>query len=546
MVSMGLGVSIDRVAQRTISRNSLHIQCAEIMTVRSKILCLAMLVFSYFAHAQLGNLDAYMQGQIESGWWTVEEREIVLQYLERTGLPGVKEEAFSIEGLSERTAQELMLCDAWLRLVAQAKQLNSSSKIRFDCSAGRSPIRSAYPSDELPADPVSFRLRNTGKWGLRFDRRQSMVPSEHVSGFMQAQVGSNWRFLIGGHRLGWGHRLTVEETSLFSGLDDPVFVLPITYDFTPAWGHSDYVPRNGFATAFERLNWKGAVSIQGSGNDVAWMLGRNRPGWGVVGHVQGENWRVGAFSPWSHSTWQGLVECTVAPGEASAISSWQSTPSRKAETHGRLVFRHSSIAGGSNWEWSWGGQQWSENGQWRLRWRMEWNDQKNVIPVAVQLRKRIAREAFWEIRAEASQFRALQAGPELRRFDFRYQFELDGMAVQMRCFPRVNRHHPGGMSVRLDKTVSNSKFKLLWVVWDMDEYVVGYFPDLSHSGLQFRPMRGSGFRFSAAWRWRPSKRLRLELIYSQSNRRDIVATAPDMLTSGYAQTGISAALQVRL
>ncbi|MFZ9055277.1 MAG: hypothetical protein ACO2ZL_05660, partial [Flavobacteriales bacterium] len=83
-------------------------------------------------------------------------------------------------------------------------------------------------------------------------------------------------------------------------------------------------------------------------------------------------------------------------------------------------------------------------------------------------------------------------------------------------------------------------------VWDMNDDVVGYFPDLSHSGLQFRPMRGSGFRCSLAWRWRPSNRLRMELIYSQSNRRELLESVPDMLTSGYAQTGISAALQVRL
>jgi hypothetical protein len=516
------------------------------MTVWSKILCFTALVFSYSAYGQWDKLDAYMQRQIESGWWTVEERGVVLQYLDRAGLPGVKEEAWSIEGLSERAAQELMLCDAWLRLVAQSKQLTSSSKIRLDCSAGRSPFRSLHVPDVFPFDPISFRLRNAGKWGLRFDHRESMSPSEHVSGFMQAEVGSKWRLLLGGHRLGWGHRLTVEENSLFSGLDDPVFVLPITYDFVPAWGHPDYVPRNGFATAYKGLNWTGAASIQAPGNDVAWMIRSNRPSLGTVGHVQGEDWRVGAFAPWSHSTWQGLIEFAVAPGEVNAISSWQSTPSRKAETHGRLAFRHSSITGGSTWEWTWGGQQWSENSHWRVRWRLEWNDEKNVIPMAVQLRKRIARHAFWEIRTEASQFRDFQTGPEVRRFDFRYQVELDGMAVQLRCFPRVNRRHPGGLSVRLDKTVSNSKIKLLWAVWDMDEHVVGYFPDLSHTGLQFRPMRGSGFRCSMAWRWRPSKRLRLELICSQSNRSDIMETVTDMLTSGYAQTGISAALQVRL
>jgi len=516
------------------------------MKGQSKIFCVTTLIFSCSAHGQMGSLDAYMQHQIDSGWWTVEEREVVLQYLERTGLPGVKEEAWSIEGLSERAAQELMLCEAWLRLVAQSKQRTSESKIRFDWIAGRSPIRSPDVSDEFALDPVSCRLRNAGKWGVRFDRRQSMQPSEHVSGFLQTEVGSIWRLLVGGHRLGWGHRLIVDENSLFSGLDDPVFVLPITYDFVPAWGHPDYLPRNGFAAAFEGLDWMGAVSIKAAENDVAWMIRRSQPGWGIIGHVQQGNWRVGAYTPWSHSTWQGLIECAVALGEVSAISSWQSTPSRMSETHGKLAFRHASMTGSSEWEWTWGGQQTSENGQWRVRWRLEWNDEKTAIPVAVQLRKRIARDAFWEIRTEASQFRAIQVEPEVRRFDFRYQFERDGMALQMRCFPRMNRQHPGGMSVRIDKTISKSKFKVLWAVWDMDEYVAGYFPDLSHSGLQFRPMRGSGFRYSMAWRWRPSKRLRLELIYSQSNRRDLVETATDMLTSGYAQTGISAELQVRM
>jgi hypothetical protein len=513
---------------------------------QSKALCVVLMNFCFSALGQWANLDAFMQRQIETGWWTVEEREVVLLHLERAGLPGVKEEAWTIQGLSERAAQELMLCDAWLRLVAQSKQVTTGSGLRFDLSTGRSPVRSENVSHEFPLDPISCRIRNAGKWGVRFDKRESMQPNENVSGFLQTKVGSQWRFLVGGHRLGWGHRLTVEENSLFSGLDDPVFVLPVTYDFVPAWGHPDYVPRNGFAAACNAADWTSAVSIHGSMRDVAWMVRRGRSGWGGVGHVQEGNWKVGAFAPWSHSTWQGLIECAVTLGEIHAVSSWQATPSRKTETHGRLAFRHSYINRSSQWEWTWGGQQWSQNGQWRMRWRLEVSNEKEVLPVAIQLRRRISRDAFWEIRAEASQFKTVQVIPEVRRFDFRCQFVQDGMAVQMRCFPRLNRSHPGGICLRLDKTYLNSKFKLLWAVWDMDDDVVGYFPDLSHSGLQFRPMRGSGFRCSLAWRWRPAKRLRMELIYSQSNRRELLESVPDMLTSGYAQTGISAELQVRL
>jgi len=78
------------------------------------------------AGAQWLDLDGFMQEQIVTGWWSPQERFLVLQHLDAHGAPHVKEEAWSIEGLSNPSAAQLMASSQWLKLVAESKHSASN------------------------------------------------------------------------------------------------------------------------------------------------------------------------------------------------------------------------------------------------------------------------------------------------------------------------------------------------------------------------------------------------------------------------------------
>ena len=76
---------------------------------------------------------------------------------------------------------------AWQHLVQEVHPLRDTE------SFGRSQV--------WPRSGHSIRLRNRGKWGVRWDREAELLV------YMQMPVGHRvWQALAGGHRLGWGNR----------------------------------------------------------------------------------------------------------------------------------------------------------------------------------------------------------------------------------------------------------------------------------------------------------------------------------------------------
>ena len=69
------------------------------------------------ADAQWDGVDEFMQEQIGTGWWSADERELVLRHLDVHGAPEVNEEVWSIEGLSYSSALQLMQSNEWRELV---------------------------------------------------------------------------------------------------------------------------------------------------------------------------------------------------------------------------------------------------------------------------------------------------------------------------------------------------------------------------------------------------------------------------------------------
>jgi hypothetical protein len=162
--------------------------------VRMFWLLLGVYGFVTTLHGQWQELDAALTEQVNSGWLSGQERLRILDHLDRTGAPIGLEEAWAIQGLTHAAAQALMQNVEWQHLVDRAQRQVTGRGLAAEGRFARA------------IGVHSVRLRNPGKWGLRWDHGAAAV-----TGYVQASVGrgGQWRALLGGHRLGWGNRSDV-------------------------------------------------------------------------------------------------------------------------------------------------------------------------------------------------------------------------------------------------------------------------------------------------------------------------------------------------
>ena len=207
------------------------------------------------------------------------------------------------KALTHAAAQALMQNVEWQHLVDRAQRQATGRGLAAEGRFARS------------MGVHSVRLRNPGKWGLRWDHGAAAV-----TGYVQASVGrgGQWRALLGGHRLGWGNRMLVGEGVLFAGLDVPSFALPVQYGFAPMWGPTTHDTRSGVVVHREG-RVASTLSVDAVDRDVAAVIGDNgqhgliartvggkfcshRLCAGVVGHAPVDHGGRSA-EPWMGAEW---------------------------------------------------------------------------------------------------------------------------------------------------------------------------------------------------------------------------------------------------
>lgn len=501
-----------------------------------------------FARAQGASFVEFLNEQVALGRWHPEERLSVLEYLRQEGLPVVKEEAWVIEGVSAQTAQELMASKPWGQLVARGRASEGAeSQLKLDAIANRSPLVPLQAISGVDALSMSTRLQNPGKWGVRIDGTNPTQNGLSYSGFIQFKTSNQrWKGLVGGHRLGWGHRLTVDEASLFGAIDDPVFVLPTQIDFSPAWGTAAYVPRMGGVITREGSAMHITASMHDQGRDWACLVQPHHGRWGsIVQVVDGKILGTGLYAQGFARQAQGLAELTRAAERWSFAGSLQRTPSRKTESHikWRLAWQGASELEAI--EVQWGGQRQLLNPSWRVRWNFEWRDDAVEHPWSVQVRHH-RKGAHYELRWKGVQRTVLEPTAAAGRLEVRGEWESHGVNLQLRAMPVAQPVRLGGVAIRVGYDAGAIAVKLLFAAWDMPTETLGYFADLAPNGVQYRPMRGNGFRTSLSIRMQPAPKLHIQLVGTVTERPRPTGSRDDMLTSTFAQSAVHLVLRLKM
>ena len=476
--------------------------------------------------AQWQSLDAELSEQVNSGWLSGQERLRILDHVERTGFPIAIEEAWAIEGLTHGAVRALMASEAWQNLVQESHQnvhgRGPSAEIRF----GR--------GEALH----SIRLRNPGKWGLRWDHE-----AEEVSGYMQMPLGhgGRWQALAGGHRLGWGNRTLMGEGALFAGLDAPSFALPVQYGFAPMWGPAVLGARNGVA-----LHRDGAVattlSLDVRARDVAAVMSSGGQS-GIIAHFLGGQPAVTAFA----QRLSGMRHWISEAGRANSGWVWSGACQwlHHRQSEARMRFEAFKPDGSTRIEW-----EASAGGEWEahhcvLRWYAAWSNREEVHPLWVKFRRE-----WLEGKAIEAHWRAAQTeGPDARasqRLEFRGHWKSDPLTLRFTLVPFADRGGPGVASAFIAHRFGSWRFKQSVSVWTLDAGRRAYIPEPSWTGTSYRMISGSGHRLTSVLQCKhPSGWTWLAAIV-RTNRPAEGETSANMLTLTSAQTELSFSIRMGL
>lgn len=496
-----------------------------------------------YGFTQWHGLESYLDKEIEEGWCSVQERWLILDYVEQLGAPQVKEEAWAIEGLSDEMAGRLMQSPPWMDMVHAYERNNSNQK-----NGAVVEIRSELPEGIGQDARFSFRARNSSKWGLRMEPRSDAGEGYFTSGYVTIPfVKPTWSALIGSHRLGWGNRVIVSELNAFGSMDDPVFVLPVHYAYRPAWGNAATAFRNGIALSKMVNRHEIVMSLDGANQDAAALcrsLDRNF-GLIAVSEFNGD-WRVGACKDWSHHKANGILEMALTNKGWGFEFNLQRVPFRRLSNYFEMHWFQNNDGVVQTGEFQCGGQWFSSERSWRIRWSGNWEMIDQSLSFSIHIRRCITRESFWEIRYEQRQTNMVNPVLTRPKVNFRAKAAFAPMDFQLRLEPTFCKDAWGGMAWK--GTLPFKSFKIKWVFasWDMPEDRVGHFPSISMDGVQFRPMRNQSYQVSMGLNWRASSRIMMELIGTRSQHTIASNEELDMLTLGYAQTAMRVKFQLRL
>lgn len=481
------------------------------------------------ADAQWQRLDGFLMDQVQAGWWSPAERLLVLGHLEASGFPTAPEEAWAIAGLSEAAAEALMAHSAWIDLVQRGQQAaGDEAQTGGEFRMGTGSI------------PRSVRLRNPGKWAWRWDAGAAM------SGFLQWKSrGGQWSGLVGGHRVGWGQRLLVEEGALFNGLDEPSFALPVHYAYAPVWAGAEGVPRNGIAVQLAGPI-HGALSLHNRGRDVAAAVlnATQRMGTAVRWNAEGgAGATCFAQGYGGHRHW--MVEAGRLPEGMAARASCQWTPNRREEGRIQLQLRQSSAPGSLSWHVAAGGQWFDLRRRLRLRWQTTWDSEGQAHPMWLKCRKEwssaASAEVHWRMAPSTH-----GTGHHLRRLEFRGQWKTDAVSTRLVWVPFLDAVRPGACAWSMSLRSGEWRCRFAAAVWSMPTGRRAYVPEPSIAGTAYRLLSQSGHRWALALERKVEPALDVRFLITRSDDAQPVLSDADMLTPTYAQSQVQLSIRLNM
>ncbi|MBO75753.1 MAG: hypothetical protein CMD33_10815 [Flavobacteriales bacterium] len=480
--------------------------------------------FAKSLEAQWQELDAELTEQVNLGWLSLQERIRILDHLERTGLPIAVEEAWAIDGLTHGAAWALMHSLEWQHLVNRTQRhaigRGLSAEVRFTRSPGAH----------------SLRLRNPGKWGLRWDQGEA-----GVSGYLQTPIGSGgrWSALVGGHRLGWGNRTLVGESVLFAGLDTPSFALPVQYGFTPMWGPAAQDSRHGLV-----LHRSGRVastlSMDRSGNLAMGVCGKGQRG--IIARMDGGKPAASAFARGFLGICQWIMEAGRMQNGWAWSGACQWMHHRNSEARMKFeVFKHPELK--FDWEASAGGE-W-RRAQCILRWHVEWGNRSEVHPLWVKWKKVWSEshtaEVHWRTaQSDNKDVRARQ------RLELRWQWKVEPLVIRFMVIPYADERAPGAASAFISHQFGSWRLKQSFTVWTFNAGRRAYIPEPSLAGTPYRMITGSGYRLASVLQRKVLSGFTWLVAVAYSNRPGNPEVSENMLTLTSAQTEISLSIRMNL
>lgn len=476
--------------------------------------------------AQWQELDFELAEQVNSGWLSRREHIQILDHVERTGPPIAVEEAWAIDGLTHGAVELLMNSAEWQRLVNQAK-VEAIGK-------GQS-VESRY---ELGSGLHSIRLRNPGKWGLRWDRTTTVI-----SGYFHSLFGRSrrWNALIGGHRLGWGNRTLVGEGGFYTGLDAPSFALPVQYGFVPSWSIEGKDSRRGIGLHRDG-NIASTLSLDIGNRDFAAVVcGRGQSG--IIARMAGGNPSATVFA---HRFW-GMHHWIIEAGRLQRGWAWSGACQwmKERDSEARLKFEALKPDGriGLDWEASVGGE-------WRVaqcifRWHVEWENSGEFHPIWLKFKREWPGGQTAEVQWRAAQSRDLEMGRK-QRLEFRGQWKSDSVAIRFLIVPFADAQAPGAVSAFLSCKFGNWRLKQSYSVWAIDTGRRAYISEPNWSGSSYRMITGTGHRLSSVVQCEHPTGLTWLLAVVRSNVPTEAESVQDMLTLTSAQTELRLSLRLSM
>ena len=494
--------------------------------VRMFWLLLGVYGFVTTLHGQWQELDAALTEQVNSGWLSGQERLCILDHLDRTGAPIALEEAWAIQGLTHAAAQALMQNVEWQDLVDRAQRQATGRGLAAEGRFARA------------MGVHSVRLRNPGKWGLRWDHGAAAV-----TGYVQASVGrgGQWRGLLGGHRLGWGNRMLVGEGVLFAGLDVPSFALPVQYGFAPMWGPKTHDTRSGVVVHREG-RVASTLSVDAVDGDVAAVIGGNGQH-GLIARTVGGMFAATAYVQGLSGMRQWIAEAgRLNHGWGlSGACQWLHQRTNEARLRfevfkpdGTMELDLEASAGG---EW--------RGDHWLVRWHVEWGNRSDVHPLWIKCRREwpegVAAELHWRT--------AQTSGPDARasqRLEFRGVWKVDPLAFRFTLIPFADEGAPGAVSAFFAYQFGAWRFKQSVTTWTLDAGRRAYIPEPSWIGTSYRMLSGSGYRMASLLQFNHPNGWSWLAAVVRSNRPAALEVGDNMLTLTSAQTEFNLSIRMNL
>lgn len=512
---------------------------------------------------------SFVAERVVLGDWLPSEGEHIIQYIERKGRPIIPEEVAAIVGLSSETRQQLLHAGPWIAL----------------CTGQNSVVMSKRPPPSLDmrinlksmASPQSVRLKNPGKWAMRWDGSwrqpsQETLTQNRLTGYIQFRPARHVRLLLGTHKLGWGNRLIQKEATLFSSLLSPAFAVPVHYDFAPAWGNASSGLRTGLACSARLGGWSLSISSDGMVRQPRWAVVAWRPyQWGTVGLVGERGWTAvapdanattswlgSAFAFGTSKGWQWSLECAPRPSVQALKSTWLRSIGRGWDGFGMVKIINGVIPDHEKQmphQWDEKevtmGMQWLLcDGHLRARFLMEIESNENAFRQLVRAsavsssidQHRFELHIRWQLESVHS---ALE--PSHRRIGLRWRFEDEAYAGNIRLEWCPARARDGlGWACNWGGEIGGCDVKLSIAQWKMEPGQVGYFVTPAFDGIRMHGMHHHGTRaafrisrkFKSAWK--------VQLVGFKSNGRNPTARLAGLSTLAYAQSEIQFRLMLNL